>query len=293
MLKFYKMHGIGNDYVYIDCLSGEIRDPAPLAVKLSDRHFGIGSDGLILIRPSDTADCFMDIYNADGSLGKMCGNGIRCVARYLHDHGIIRGTDAVIDTRSGIRHLRLNLHEGKVESVTVDMGRPGLQPSDIPVQGRGSSPIIAERISAGSFSPEITCVSMGNPHTVIFVDNTESAPVEELGKIIENHPMFPERTNAEFVEALDRETIRMRVWERGSGETLACGTGACASAVAAVLTGRTGRDVLVKLRGGDLQIHWDAGTDRVLMTGPATPVFYGYIEDELTGGDLLIQDTAK
>lgn len=280
MIKFYKMHGIGNDYIYIDCFSETIEDPAGLAVKLSDRHFGIGSDGFILIKPSDVADCFMDMYNADGSRGKMCGNGIRCVARYLYDQGMAENAAVTVETLSGIKHLRLNLSQGKLLDITVDMGEPVLVPQDIPVRWDGSSPIVSEELLAGSRHLQVTCVSMGNPHAVIFVDDVDGTPVEEIGRIIESHPMFPDKTNVEFVQILDRHTMKMRVWERGSGETLACGTGACASVVAAVLNGRTDREVLVHLRGGDLKIGWPEKTGTVHMTGPAARVFFGYIDED-------------
>lgn len=280
MIKFYKMHGLGNDYIYIDCFSESIENPSGLAVKLSDRHFGVGSDGLILIKPSDVADCFMDMYNADGSRGKMCGNGIRCVARYLYDQGMVENASISIETLSGIKHLKLNIRLGKLEDITVDMGEPVLLPENIPVRWNDSAPMIAAALMIGDRQLEITCVSMGNPHAVIFVDDVDLAPVEEIGRLIGNHPMFPEQTNVEFIEVIDRHTVKMRVWERGSGETLACGTGACACAVAGVLNNKTERSVLVRLRGGDLKIDWQEKTGTVHMTGPATRVFFGYIDED-------------
>ncbi|MHB8961925.1 MAG: diaminopimelate epimerase [Saccharofermentanales bacterium] len=279
-MKFYKMHGTGNDYVYIDCFSETIEDPARLAVKISDRHFGVGSDGLILIKPSDVADCFMDMYNADGSRGKMCGNGIRCVARYLYDQGMAENSAVTIETLSGIKHLRLNIRQGKLLDITVDMGEPVLVPQDIPLLWPGTSPLVSEDLDVGGRRLQITCVSMGNPHTVIFVDDVDDTPVEEIGRIIENLPMYPDKTNVEFIQIIDRQTMKMRVWERGSGETMACGTGACASVVAAVLNGRTDREVLVHLRGGDLKIEWQEKTGTVHMTGPASRVFFGYIDED-------------
>ncbi len=280
MIRFTKMHGAGNDYVYIDCFSERIDDPAGLAVRISDRHFGVGSDGLILIRPSDKADCFMDMYNADGSRGKMCGNGIRCVAKYLYDQGMIENAAVTVDTLSGLRHLKLNLRQGRLDSVTVNMGTPVLVPADVPFLGGGGSPAVDVDLDTGRGTVRVTCVSMGNPHAVIFVGDADAAPVEEIGRLIENHPLFPERTNVEFVEVTDRASLKVRVWERGSGETLACGTGACASAVAAVLGGRTDRDVLVRLRGGDLKVRWDEKTGDVFLTGPAVNVFYGYFDEK-------------
>jgi len=279
------MHGIGNDYVYIDCFQEKVENPRELAILLSDRHFGIGGDGIILILPSQVADCRMDMYNADGSRGKMCGNGIRCVAKYLFDQGMVDNANIKIETLSGIKNIKLNLRNGLLHDITVDMGAPELIPESIPVRWKtpkttSSDIILSEPIEVLGQTFLVTCVSMGNPHTVLFVEDAAAAPVEELGKIIEHLAIFPECTNVEFVEIIDDSTIRMRVWERGSGETLACGTGACASVVACVLNGKTKRDVCVKLIGGDLKISWDEKTGSVYMTGPAKKVFNGTVNIE-------------
>jgi len=281
-MKFTKMHGIGNDYIYIDCFQEDVENPEELAIRLSDRHFGIGGDGIILILPSVVADCRMDMYNADGSRGKMCGNGIRCVAKYLFDQGMVEDANIRIETQSGIKNIKLNLRNGSLADITVDMGKPVLIPESIPVHwtGTGAGPsdrIIAETIDVGGQPVSVTCVSMGNPHTILFVDDVATAPVETLGRQIETLAMFPDCTNVEFIERVDDSTIRMRVWERGSGETLACGTGACASVVACVLNGKTKRNVCVKLTGGDLMISWDEKTGSVFMTGPAKKVFTGVV----------------
>ena len=290
MIRFYKMHGIGNDYVYIDCFNETVHDPSALAVAVSDRHFGVGSDGLILIRPSDVADCFMDMYNADGSRGRMCGNGIRCVARYLYDQGMVESPSVTIETLSGIRHLKLNFDGGCLRDITVDMGVPVLSPADIPALWGSEDPLVSVPVQAGPHAVELTAVSMGNPHAVLFVGSVEDADVEGVGRAVESHPMFPEKVNVEFVEILDRGTVRMRVWERGSGETMACGTGACASVVAGVLGGRLDREVLVHLRGGDLTVRWDAGTGTVHMTGPAVQTFFGYLNEEIFGHPTALCD---
>lgn len=294
-MKFTKMHGTGNDYIYIDCFEEKVENPAKLAVKLSDRHFGIGGDGIILIFPSAEADCRMDMYNADGSRGKMCGNGIRCVAAYMVDQKRINKTEMTVETQSGIKKIRLNLKNGMLQDVTVNMGAPVLTPELIPVRPERISDhgmnikkdpaggyIVSEPISTEYGTLFITCVSMGNPHAILFVDDVASAPVEKVGRYLEHHPAFPEGTNVEFIELIDDETVRMRVWERGSGETLACGTGACASVVACVLNGKTKRQVRVRLTGGDLGISWDEKDGSVYMTGPAKRVFTGEVDpDEL------------
>ena len=282
-MKFTKMHGIGNDYIYIDCFQENVVHPEELAIKLSDRHFGIGGDGIILILPSEVADCRMDMYNADGSRGKMCGNGIRCVAKYLFDQGMVEDANIRIETLSGIKNIRLNLRKGALADVTVDMGKPVLDPESIPVRWTGpktgpADRILAETIQVGGQSVSITCVSMGNPHAILFVNDVATAPVESLGRQIETLSMFPDSTNVEFIERVDDSTIKMRVWERGSGETLACGTGACASVVACVLNGKTGREVRVQLKGGELMVSWDEKTDSVFMTGTATKVFTGEVD---------------
>ena len=269
------MQGLGNDYVYVNCLKEKIKNPPELAKKISDRHFGVGSDGLIMINPSDKADFEMEMYNADGSRGEMCGNGIRCVAKYVYDYGLTDKTSISVETLAGIKYLDLTVENGKVKLVKVDMGRPGLKPSEIPVEASGDQ-VIDEPIMAGGEEYRMTCVSMGNPHAVVFVDcDLQELPLEEIGPKFENHERFPRRVNTEFVRVTDRHTAQMRVWERGSGETLACGTGACAVAVACVLNGYTEDEVTVKLLGGDLKIKWDRERDTVFMTGPAEVVFDG------------------
>ena len=274
-MKFTKMHGIGNDYVYVNCFQEQISDPAALAKRISDRHFGVGSDGLILICPSETADFQMVMYNSDGSRAQMCGNGIRCVGKYVHDKGLTDKTTVTVETLAGIKTLQLHLREnGTVETVTVDMGAPILTPKDIPVGGTGDR-FIEQPLMVDGNRWLVTAVSMGNPHAIVYVEHTDALNLPAIGPSFECHPAFPERTNTEFLEVLDRHTIKMRVWERGAGETLACGTGACASLVASVLTGRTERTATLKLLGGDLEIQWDAETDHVFMTGPADFVFDG------------------
>lgn len=269
------MQGLGNDYVYVNCFEERIDDPSELARKISDRHFGVGSDGLIMINPSDKADFEMEMYNADGSRGEMCGNGIRCVAKYVYDYGLTDKTNISVETLGGIKYLDLTVQDGKVKLVKVDMGRPELQPSLVPVVAEGDS-AVDEPIIVGGKEYRMTCVSMGNPHAVIFVGcDVKELPLEEIGPQFENHERFPNRVNTEFVRVLDRHTAEMRVWERGSGETLACGTGACAVAVACVLNGLTENEMTVKLLGGDLQIKWDRENDTVYMTGPAEVVFDG------------------
>lgn len=276
-MKFTKMQGIGNDYIYVNGFEERVGDPAKLAVRLSDRHFGVGSDGLILIEPSEVADCRMDMYNADGSRSGMCGNGIRCVAKYVYERGIARRDVLTVETLSGVKTLSLETAGGKVKSVEVDMGEPVLDPAKIPVRFP-KGPVVAQPLAVGGKEYRVTCVSVGNPHCVLFVDDVLRAPVETAGPQFERHPVFPEHVNAEFVQVMGRDELRMRVWERGSGETLACGTGACASAVAAALNGKTGRSVRVRLRGGDLSIRWDETSGHVFMKGPAEFVFDGSVE---------------
>nr|WP_294493004.1 diaminopimelate epimerase [uncultured Mediterraneibacter sp.] len=274
-MKFTKMQGLGNDYVYVNCFKEKIDNPSELAVKISDRHFGVGSDGLIMINPSDRADFEMEMYNADGSRGEMCGNGIRCVAKYVYDYGLTDKTRISVETLGGIKHLDLTVEDGKVKLVRVDMGRPELRPAKIPVVAAGER-AVGEPITVDGKEYRMTCVSMGNPHAVIFVDqDVKELPLETIGPKFENHERFPNRINTEFVRVLNRNTVQMRVWERGSGETLACGTGACAVAVACVLGGLTEDEVSVKLLGGDLQIQWNRAKDTVYMTGPAEVVFDG------------------
>ena len=274
-MKFTKMQGLGNDYVYVNCFKEKIENPSELAVRISDRHFGVGSDGLIMINPSDKADFEMEMYNADGSRGEMCGNGIRCVAKYVYDYGLTDKTSISVETLGGIKYLDLTVEDGKVSLVKVDMGRPELEPSRIPVVAEGDR-AVDEPITVDGKEYRMTCVSMGNPHAVVYVDcDVKELPLEEIGPGFEHHERFPKRVNTEFVRVIDRKTVEMRVWERGSGETLACGTGACAVAVSSALNGLTEDEVTVKLLGGDLRIQWDRERDTVYMTGPAAVVFDG------------------
>lgn len=274
-MKFTKMQGLGNDYVYVNCLKEKIADPPELARKISDRHFGVGSDGLIMICPSDKADFEMKMYNADGSRAEMCGNGIRCVAKYVYDYGLTDKTRISVDTLAGIKYLDLTVENGKVSQVKVDMGRPILEPEKIPVQAEGDR-VVNEPLLVDGKEYRMTCVSMGNPHAVIFVDqDVKELLLEQIGPAFENHERFPKRINTEFARVLDRRTVEMRVWERGSGETLACGTGTCATAVACILNGLTDDEMTVHLLGGDLYIKWDREKDTVYMTGPAETVFEG------------------
>ncbi len=278
-MRFTKMQGLGNDYVYVNCFKEKIDNPPELARRISDRHFGVGSDGLIMINPSDKADFEMEMYNADGSRGEMCGNGIRCVAKYVYDYGLTDKTSISVETLGGIKYLDLTVQDGKVKLVKVNMGRPELAPSKVPVAAEGDR-AVDEPITVDGKEYRMTCVSMGNPHAVIFTDrDIRELPLEEIGPKFENHERFPKRVNTEFVRVLDRRTAEMRVWERGSGETLACGTGACAVAVACVLNGLTEDEVTVRLLGGDLQIKWDRENDIVYMTGPAEVVFDGEWND--------------
>lgn len=274
-MNFTKMHGLGNDYIYF---YGDVEKPEELAVRLSDRHFGVGGDGIVLILPSDKADFRMRMFNADGSEGKMCGNATRCIGKYVYDKGLTDKTEITLETLSGIKHLKLTVTDGKVSLVSVNMGKPILTPAQIPVKMDGEN-IIDRNITVRGKEYGITCVSMGNPHCVVFSD-TDPADINlpEIGPIFENLPIFPDRINTEFVKVLSQNTLKMRVWERGSGETLACGTGACAVGVSAVLRGaaKRGEDITVKLIGGDLIINYaDDGT--VWMTGPAEFVFEGTI----------------
>ena len=275
-MKFTKMQGIGNDYVYVNCFEEQIDNPASLARMVSDRHFGIGSDGLILIRPSAKADFFMEMFNADGTRSEMCGNGIRCVGKYVYDHGLTDKQEITVNTLAGIKHLTLHVAEGAVQTVTVDMGEPELEAERIPVVA-SASPVVKEPIEVDGTPYEMTCVSMGNPHAVMFVENTAELDIDAIGPHFEVHPAFPKRVNAEFIEVLGRAETNMRVWERGTGETLACGTGACASVVACILNGLTDEEVRVHLLGGDLIIRWDRASNHVFMTGPAQTVFEGEI----------------
>ncbi|MDY0203635.1 MAG: diaminopimelate epimerase [Desulfovibrio desulfuricans] len=279
-LRFTKMQGIGNDYVYINGFQERIDSPGDLARKISDRHFGIGSDGLVLILPSATADVRMRMFNADGSESEMCGNAVRCVGKYVYDHGIQVKDVITVETRAGVKIVRLLFEAGKVCGATVDMGEPELHPARIPVltetSGDGSQQrFVARPVDVNGQLYEITAVSMGNPHAVIFMKGIDDLDLPRIGPRFEHHPLFPKRTNTEFAEVISSTKVRMRVWERGAGETLACGTGACAVAVACVLNGYAGRDVEVELKGGSLHIHWDEASNHVYMTGGAVTVFSG------------------
>ncbi|WP_454970753.1 diaminopimelate epimerase [Dorea sp.] len=276
-MKFTKMHGLGNDYVYVNCFEEKIDNPPAVARFVSDRHFGIGSDGLIMINPSQKADFEMEMYNADGSRGEMCGNGIRCVAKYVYDYGLTDKTQISVETLGGIKYLDLTVEDGKVSLVKVDMGKPELKADLIPILSEREQ-VIDEPIEVDGKEYHMTGVSMGNPHAVIYVDDVKGLDLEKTGPKFENHERFPKRINTEFVHCIDRQTVEMRVWERGSGETLACGTGACAVVVSSILNNLTDTQVTVKLLGGDLQIEWDREKDRVFMTGPATVVFDGVID---------------
>lgn len=273
-MKFTKLHGCGNGYIYVNLFEETLENPAEMSKKVSDWHFGIGSDGLITIGPSETADFMMQIYNADGSQAEMCGNGIRCVGKYVYDHGLTDKTRITVETKAGIKILDLNVENGKVATVRVDMGEPIFEPSQIPVQAQGC-PVKEEPIVVGDKEWKMTCVSMGNPHAVVFVEDVANFDLEKYGPLFENHVRFPKRTNTEFVNVVSPTEAYMRVWERGSAETWACGTGTCAAVVACILNGLTERKVLVHLVGGDLQIEWEAETNHVFMTGPATEVFTG------------------
>ena len=276
-MKFTKMQGIGNDYVYVNCFQETVEHPGEVAKLVSDRHCGIGSDGLILIKPSDVADFEMDMYNSDGSRGAMCGNGIRCVAKYVYDYGLTDKTSITVNTASGIKYLDLTIEDGKAVQIRVNMGAPILEPFKIPVISEKEI-VLDEPILADGKEYRITAVSMGNPHAVTYIDDVKGLDIEKIGPQFEHHPIFPDRVNAEFVKVLDRHTVEMRVWERGAGETLACGTGACAVAVASILNGLTEDEVTVKLLGGDLKIYWDRKENLVYMTGPAEVVFDGEIK---------------
>ncbi len=273
-MRFTKMHGIGNDYVYVNCFEEQVEDAPALARKISRQHYGVGSDGLILICPSEVADFEMKMYNADGSESEMCGNGIRCVAKYVYDRGLTDKTTFTVMTGAGLKVLRVKVLKGKAAAIRVDMGAPELRPELIPVDLAGET-VMGHRLQVGSGVYEIHCVSMGNPHCVIFVKDPDQIDVEQVGTLLENHPIFPKRANIEFVQVVSRDHLRMRVWERGSGETLACGTGACASLVASVLTGRANRQVTMDLLGGSLDLDWSFEDGHVYQEGPAKFVFDG------------------
>ncbi len=274
MIKFTKMQGLGNDYVYIDAINQKIEDESSLAKFVSNRHFGIGSDGLILICKSDVADFKMRMFNSDGSEAEMCGNGIRCVAKFVYDKKLTNKTTLTIETLAGIKQLKLNTKEEKVETVRVDMGEPIFEPEKIPVNSK-ESPVKNLKLKAEDKEFKFTCVSMGNPHAITFVENVEKFDVEKYGKKLEIDPAFPKKTNVEFIQIVDKEHIKMRVWERGAGETLACGTGASASVIACVLNNLTKRKATVELLGGNLEIEWNEEDNHVYMTGPAVTVFEG------------------
>lgn len=277
-MKFTKMHGCGNDYVYVNCFEETIENPNETAKFVSDRHFGIGSDGMICIHPSDKADFRMAMYNSDGTEGAMCGNGVRCIAKYVYDYGLTDKTTITIETKGGIKELDLTVEDGKVTWVNVDMEAPVLEADKIPVIYDEEKKVIDKPVIVDGREYRITCVSMGNPHGVVFVDSVDDLDIEKLGPMFEHHPMFPDRVNTEFIQVVDDHTIRMRVWERGAGETLACGTGACASAYASYLNQKTGNKVLVHLLGGDLQIEYDEEKHTIFMKGPARKVFDGEID---------------
>ena len=275
-MKFTKMHGIGNDYVYVNCFEETVENPSEVSKKVSDRHFGIGSDGLILIKPSEKADFEMEMYNADGSQGAMCGNGIRCVAKYVYDYGLTDKTNISVDTKSGIKYLDLTVTNGKVALVKVNMGQPELNAEKIPMIYKKQQ-VIQQPLAVKDNIYEVTAVSMGNPHVIVYMDQIKNLDIEKIRPDFEKHSAFPEGVNTEFVHVIDRKTVEMRVWERGSGETLACGTGACAVAVACVLNGYTEEEVTVRLLGGELKIFWNRKENLVYMTGPAEVVFDGTI----------------
>lgn len=277
-INFTKMEGIGNDYVYIDATKNDIRLSPEQIQKLSDRNFGIGGDGVIFIRNSKTGEFQMDMYNSDGSSSEMCGNGVRCVGKFVFDHGLTKNQKPTIETGKGVLTLDLKTgNNGKVEMVTVDMGEPILKPSLVPIVWTGDEPVINQVLEVQGKQYHFTAVSMGNPHCVIYVDDADAFPVREIGPLIENHPLFPRRVNVEFVSVRGKDHLYQRTWERGAGETLACGTGACAVTVASILNGKTGRSVKIDLRGGTLNIEWRENGS-VMMTGPAKEVFSGEVE---------------
>lgn len=277
-MKFTKMHGCGNDYVYVNGFTEKVADKPKAVVALSDRHFGIGSDGVIFINPSQQADFEMEMYNADGTRAEMCGNGIRCVGKYVYDHGMTDKTSITVESFGKVKYLDLTVENGKVVKVKVNMGKPELTAKDVPVVSVHEQ-VIDEEIIVKGKSYRITCVSMGNPHAVVFMDDVEHLAIEEIGPYFENHERFPNRTNTEFVQVIDDSHVKMRVWERGTGETLACGTGCCATAVACVLNHLTGAHVTVQVLGGEIEIYWDQKENLVYMTGPAVTVFEGETEE--------------
>ncbi|HZJ77676.1 MAG TPA: diaminopimelate epimerase [Clostridia bacterium] len=278
-MRFTKMHGAGNDYIYVNCFNEKVSNPEKTAIQVSDRHFGIGSDGLVLIKPSDIADFQMDIYNSDGSRAKMCGNATRCVAKYVYDNKMTDKSEIALETLSGIKTIEMVVENEKVTAAKVNMGAPVLKGSEIPVKLEGET-IVNRPIKVGGEEQYVTCVSMGNPHCVLYVDDVDEIEIEKIGPLFENNELFPDRVNTEFIERIDDRCIKMRVWERGAGETLACGTGACASVVASILNGycRKDEDIKVILRGGEIIIRWDSKSNDVFMTGPAETVCTGEIK---------------
>ena len=277
-MKFTKMHGCGNDYLYVNGFTEQIKDKPAFVRKASDRHFGVGGDGVIFINPSEVADFEMEMYNADGTRAEMCGNGIRCVAKFVYDKGLTDKTSISIVSAGAVKYIDLFVEDGKAKNVKVNMGSPELVPEKIPVLSEKDK-VVDEPINVCGKEYHMTCVSMGNPHAVVFMDDVENLKIEEIGPYFENHTCFPNRTNTEFVKVLDKNTVQMRVWERGTGETLACGTGCCATVVACVLNGLTENKVTVKVLGGELLIEWDREKNVIFMTGPAAIVFEGEIEE--------------
>nr|MBQ8253415.1 diaminopimelate epimerase [Lachnospiraceae bacterium] len=273
-MKFTKMQGCGNDYVYVDGAAEHIKNKEQLVLAASDRHFGIGSDGVIFINPSEIADFEMEMYNADASRAEMCGNGMRCVGKFVYDHGLTDKTKVAVESFGKIKYLDLTVEDGKVSKVRVNMGEPELTASAVPVVSKNEQ-AIDEEIEVNGKMYRMTCVSMGNPHAVVFMDHVADMKIEEIGPFFEHHERFPKRTNTEFVKVIDDSHVEMRVWERGSGETLACGTGCCATAVACALNGYTGNHVFVKVLGGEIEIEWDRENNLIYMTGPATTVYEG------------------
>lgn len=278
-MRFTKMQGIGNDYIYINCFEEIVRNPSALAERMSQPHFGVGSDGLVLIEPSEVADFAMRIFNSDGSESEMCGNATRCIAKYVYERGLTDKTELTLMTKAGLKQLSLRTRGGKVHSVRVDMGSPELDPRKVPVDLPGEI-ILGHKLDVGGMSYPIHCVSMGNPHCVIFVRDPDLVDLPMIGPMIENHRIFPNRTNVEFACVKDRQHIRMRVWERGAGETMACGTGACATLVAAVMTGQADRDAMIELNGGSLRVTWSPEDNHIVQEGPAEFVFDGEWPEE-------------
>jgi len=276
-MKFTKMEGCGNDYIYVNGYTEKVENKTELVKKLSNRHFGIGGDGVIFVNPSEIADFEMEMYNADGSRSEMCGNGIRCVGKYVYDNGLTDKTEVTIESFGKIKYLELFIEEEKVTTVRVNMGAPELEAMEIPVKSNNKR-VIDEEITVNGVNYRMTCVSMGNPHAVIFMEDVKNLNIEAIGPFFENHERFPRRTNTEFVKVIDRKNVEMRVWERGAGETLACGTGSCATVVACILNGLTEDKVTVNLLGGTLLIEWNREINRIFMTGPATTVFLGEVE---------------